>query len=44
MSKGLIISNISNLYQVKVENEVIECMARGKLKKTDITPVVGDIV
>lgn len=44
MSKGLIISNISNLYQVKVEDEVIECNARGKLKQTDIIPVVGDIV
>ncbi|MBP3256366.1 MAG: ribosome small subunit-dependent GTPase A [Clostridia bacterium] len=42
--EGLIISNISNLYQVKVENKVIECSVRGRIKQTDLSPVVGDNV
>lgn len=44
MPKGLIISNISNLYQVKIEDEILECKVRGKLKQGEISPVVGDIV
>jgi len=44
MQKGLIINNISNLYQVQVGDEIIECNVRGKLKQEDISPVVGDIV
>ena len=44
MLKGQIISNISNLYQVQVENRIIECNARGKFKQTEISPVVGDYV
>ena len=42
--RGLIVENISNLYQVKVEDEIYETTARGKFKKEEITPVVGDIV
>jgi len=44
MSKGLIISNISNMYEVEdIENrKIVKCIPRGKLKKDDITPVVGD--
>lgn len=47
--KGIIIENISNLYRVKVKDEakgdiVYEANARGKFKKDDITPVVGDLV
>ena len=42
--KGLIIGNISNLYQVKVYDKVIECNARGKMKQNDLSPVVGDYV
>lgn len=42
--QGLIIENISNLYKVKVENKIYEANARGKLKKEEITPVVGDNV
>ena len=41
---GLIISNISNLYQVKVDNRIIECNVRGKIKQDDLSPVVGDNV
>lgn len=42
--QGFIIENISNLYQIKNENKVYEATARGKFKKADITPVVGDFV
>lgn len=44
MSKGLIISNISNIYEVEdIENKnLIKCIPRGKFKKDEITPVVGD--
>ena len=46
MSKGLIISNISNMYEVEdcENNNIIKCIPRGKFKKDDITPVVGDKV
>lgn len=44
MQKGQIISNISNLYQVQLENKKIECKPRGKMKQEDIVPVVGDYV
>ena len=44
--KGIIIENISNLYKVKTfeNNEIYEANARGKFKKEQITPVVGDKV
>lgn len=44
MPKGLIISNISNTYEVEdAENkEIIRCIPRGKFKNDAITPVVGD--
>ena len=46
--QGIIIENISNLYRVAVpeENEVkiYEATARGRFKKDEITPVVGDNV
>jgi len=47
--KGIIVENISNLYRVEVKDEVkgniiYEANARGKFKKDDITPVVGDFV
>ncbi len=42
--QGVIIENISNLYQVKTNHEIYETTARGKFKKEEITPVVGDIV
>lgn len=44
MTKGIIINNISNMYQVEIDNKLINCNARGKLKKDDIIPVVGDVV
>lgn len=42
--QGLIIENISNLYKIKTEKEIYEANARGKFKKEEITPVVGDKV
>ena len=42
--RGLIIENISNLYKVKTEKGIYESVARGKFKKDEITPVVGDKV
>ena len=44
MIKGQIIGNISNLYQVQVENKIFECIPRGKMKQAEISPVVGDYV
>lgn len=43
--QGIIIENISNLYKVKSEtNQIYETTARGKFKKKEIIPVVGDKV
>lgn len=44
MKQGLVIENISNLYKVKCDEIIYNCNARGKVKKEDISPVVGDIV
>lgn len=46
MSKGLIVNNISNSYEVedKENSNIIKCIPRGKFKKNDMVPVVGDIV
>lgn len=41
--EGKIIKIISNLYTVQVENKCIECHPRGKFRKEEITPLVGDI-
>lgn len=42
--QGLIIENISNLYKVKCGETTYTTTARGKFKKDDISPVVGDLV
>ena len=44
MKQGIIIENISNIFKIICENELYTCDARGKLKKEDIKPVVGDKV
>ena len=46
MSKGLIVSNVSNIYEVEdsKSSNIIKCIPRGKFKKEEITPVVGDKV
>ena len=44
MQKGIVLSNISDLYKVESNNIVYDCNARGKFKSNDISPVSGDIV
>ena len=41
---GLIIGNISNTYKIKIDTQIYEAYARGKLKNEEITPLVGDKV
>jgi len=42
--EGLIIKNISDLYFVKIDSEVIDCKAKGIFRKNKIVPTVGDKV
>ena len=42
--QGQIIKQISNLYTVKVGDMLYGCRARGKFRKDNISPVVGDYV
>lgn len=42
--EGIIIKNISNDYVVNSGNNNFTCKARGKFRKDDITPLVGDMV
>lgn len=44
MLEGLIVKNITNKYFVKVNDNIYECLARGKFKQDSISPVVGDLV
>ncbi len=44
MLQGKIISNITNTYCVEANNKIYNCIVRGKFKKEDISPVVGDNV
>ena len=44
VNKGKIISIISNLYSVLVNDTIIEARARGKFRKDEISPMVGDEV
>ena len=44
MMQGKIIGNISNTYKIKTEEKEYNAYARGKLKKEEISPLVGDIV
>lgn len=41
---GQIIKQISNLYTVKVGESLYGCRARGKFRKNNINPMVGDFV
>lgn len=41
---GKIIKQISNDYTVKVDNKMYICKPRGKFRKLDLTPLVGDNV
>lgn len=44
MQKGIIICTSSNVYQVEENETVYKCLARGRLKKEKISPLVGDKV
>lgn len=41
---GIITKIISNLYTVEVDGELYDCRARGKFRKDEVTPLVGDFV
>lgn len=41
---GQVIRVISNLYTVKIDDQLYGCHARGKFRKENITPMVGDNV
>jgi ribosome biogenesis GTPase len=43
LKQGKIIRIVSNSYSVSVDNEIIECLARGKFRCEKITPLVGDL-
>lgn len=42
--QGLIIGNIANLYKIKFDKKIYNATARGRFKKDETTPVVGDLV
>lgn len=42
--QGLIIGNIANLYKIKLNKKTYSATARGRFKKDETTPVVGDLV
>ena len=42
--KGIIIGNISNIYEIKTNEGIYEAYARGRFKNEEITPLVGDTV
>lgn len=44
MIKGKIIKAISGFFYVECDNGIIECKARGILRKKNITPIIGDNV
>ena len=44
MIEGTIIKGIAGFYYVKSEDKVYECKARGKFRKENITPLIGDDV
>ncbi|KMT21457.1 ribosome small subunit-dependent GTPase A [Clostridium cylindrosporum] len=45
MNQGVIVKGIAGFYYVRVESgEIIECSARGKFRKSKLTPLVGDRV
>ena len=44
MLKGIVLSNISDLYKVEVNGKIYDCNARGKFKAGEISPVAGDYV
>ncbi len=41
---GIIVKALSGFYYVKTDNEIITCKARGKFRKKEFSPLVGDKV
>ena len=41
---GRIIKSLSGFYDVRTENKVITCRARGHMRRSGMSPLVGDIV
>ncbi|ONI37800.1 ribosome small subunit-dependent GTPase A [Candidatus Epulonipiscium fishelsonii] len=44
MVKGKIIKGIAGFYYVQTDDKIYECKARGKFRKDQLTPLVGDYV
>ena len=44
MNKGQIIKNISDIYTVLVDNQIIDCKCRGIMRHQTLIPLVGDFV
>ncbi len=44
IKQGIVISIISNLFFVEIENKIYECNSRGIFKNKEEKPIVGDIV
>ena len=44
MSQGRIIKALSGFYYVEDDDKIIQCRARGKFRKDEIKPLVGDYV
>ena len=44
METGRIIKSLSGFYDVRTETKVITCRARGNMRRTGMSPLVGDIV
>lgn len=42
--RGIIIRALSGFYDVDTGNKVVRCRARGKMRKTGVSPMVGDQV
>lgn len=44
MNKSRIVKALSGFYYVSAEDGLVECKARGRFRKEEITPLVGDFV
>ena len=44
METGRIIKSLSGFYDVRTETKVITCRARGNMRRTGMSPLVGDMV
>jgi len=42
MESGIIVKGIGGFYDVLLEDRIVQCIARGKFRKTGLVPMVGD--